>query len=135
MSRPVFALYRFINPNGTAKEWAYADLGGGRAEVRWGRADHLVGRQEVALQEAKRRADEKERKGYRFVGRAMIGDSGTVTHHAPPSRRDQQTRPTLGWQGAPAPAAPTPEPPTPPPAAAPADLAALLGGDNDGFYF
>ena len=36
-----YELYRFTHPDGTAKEWAWCDLGNGQAEIRWGAADQL----------------------------------------------------------------------------------------------
>ena len=36
-----FQLYRFIHADGTAKDWAYSDLGNGLAEIRWGPANQL----------------------------------------------------------------------------------------------
>ena len=36
-----FELYRFLHPDGRAKEWAYRELGNGDAEIRWGPQRHL----------------------------------------------------------------------------------------------
>ena len=101
-----FELYRFTHADGTAKEWAYSDLGNGQAEIRWGPENQLRGFQVKPLREAQGRAAEKLRKGYRFVGTVWLDASGSRTS-VPPSR-------------------PTPRQPV--------DLAALLGS-GDGFYF
>ena len=83
------------------------DLGNGQAEIRWGPADQLRQSQVKPLKEARNRATEKLRKGYQYAGIVYLDDSGTRT--APPS--SGPTRKT------------------------PVDLAALLGGDEGGFYF
>jgi hypothetical protein len=102
-----FELYRFTHTDGTAKEWGYSDLGNGQAEIRWGPENRLRGHQLKPLREAKERARKKQREGYQEAGTVYLDDSGTrVT--LPPSR-------------------PTPK--------TPVDIAALLGGDDGGFYF
>ena len=102
-----FELYRFTHPDGSAKEWAYSDLGNGTAEIRWGPEDQLRGFQEKPVREAQGRVAEKLRKGYRFVGTVWLDEHGSRVS-VPPAR-------------------PTPK--------TPVDIAALLGGEEGGFYF
>jgi hypothetical protein len=102
-----FELYRYTHPDGTAKEWAYADLGTGQAEIRWGPANQLRNSQIKPLREAWDRALQKVRKGYVKVGLVMLDDQGSRV---------------------------TPRPRRFPPKPAP-DLATLLGSEDDGFYF
>jgi hypothetical protein len=115
-----YELYRYRNPDGTAKEWAYADLGNGVAEIRWGPQGHLRQQQEKPIRVALERAREKEAKGYVRQGRCVIDSTGRA-HPAP----DQWSPRTVG----------PPPRSQPPPKTAPVDLAALLGGQDDGFYF
>ena len=114
MSR-TFRLYRFEHGDGTAKEWAYADLGEGLAEIRWGRAGRLCQSQTRPIATAIERAEAKRRKGYRYVGEMAADGAVTV-------RR---------WNRASGPG-PKPQPQA---KTDPIDIAALLGGDDDGFYF
>jgi hypothetical protein len=102
-----FELYRYTHTDGTAKEWGYSDLGNGQAEIRWGPENRLRGHQEKSLREARERARKKQREGYRQAGTAWLGETGSRV--SPPSSRP--TRRT------------------------PVDIAALLGGDDEGFYF
>ena len=102
-----FELYRFTHADGTAKEWGYSDLGNGTAEIRWGAENQLRQFQVKPAHVARERAEEKLRKGYRQAGTAWLDDAGSRTS-VPPAR-------------------PTPK--------TPVDIAALLGGDSDGFYF
>lgn len=76
MSTRPFRLFRFYHANGTAKDWAYADLGFGQAEIRWGAADHLVHVQRKHVLEAYRRVTQKTRKGYVFLGTIWLDDQG-----------------------------------------------------------
>ncbi len=117
-----YRLYRFDNDDGSAKEWAYADLGTGSAEIRWGKAGALRSSQIKGIQVAQARSDDKERKGYRYVGMVALDGHG--------ARVAVPTVPPM--------AAPTQSSVRPPPAKPtrkPIDIAALLGGDDDGFYF
>jgi hypothetical protein len=118
---PLYRLFRYDHGDGTAKEWAYADLGNGTAQIRWGPAGRLCQSQSKPLPIALERAREKALKGYVAVGRADIDATGAV---ALLSREGPDPRvPSTG------PAAPKPDP-------KPArDIAALLGADDDGFYF
>ena len=102
-----FELYRFTHPDGTAKEWAYSDLGNGQAEIRWGPENQLRGSQVKPLREAQGRVAEKLRKRYRFVGTVWLDEHGSRT--AQPSPQPQPTR-------------------------NPVNLSRLLG-EGDGFYF
>jgi hypothetical protein len=120
-----YELFRFTHPDGSAKEWGYAEMGTGAGlyEVRWGRAGHLVQHQ-LGLSRAtihKRRA-EKMNKGYQPVGRRLIDSVGEVR----PLPRIQPPAP----QRPPVPQSPPKKPRKPA-----IDIAALLGGDEDGFYF
>jgi hypothetical protein len=116
---PLYRLFRYEHGDGTAKEWAYADLGNGTARIRWGPAGRLRQTQSKPLSIALERAHEKRLKGYVAVGRADIDTTGAVVLL---SRDGPDHPPAL-------PAAPKPDP-------TPArDLAALLGADDDGFYF
>ncbi|MBV5272093.1 MAG: hypothetical protein JZU52_00115 [Lamprocystis purpurea] len=122
MSGKTYALFRFTHPDGTAKDWAYAEMGNGAGlyEVRWGKEGHLVQNQ-VGLTRAtiNKREAEKLGKGYRSVGQVLIGSDGEV-------------RP-VPWRQ---PSSPAPQPlPKPQPKKVPIDLAALLGGFENGFYF
>ena len=102
-----YELYRFTHPDGTAKEWAYSDLGNEQAEIRWGPENQLRQRQTKPLREAWERALHKVRKGYVKVGFVMLDDGGSrVTPRRTPSVR----KPAV-------------------------DLATLLGPEDDGFYF
>lgn len=114
---PLYRLYRYEHGDGTAKEWAYADLGNGTARIRWGPAGRLRQTQSKPLSIALERAHEKRLKGYVAVGRADIDTTGAVVllSREPPDHR---------------------MPPAVTPAPKPArDIAALLGADDDGFYF
>ncbi|MBK1630652.1 hypothetical protein CKO31_07820 [Thiohalocapsa halophila] len=106
-----FQLYRFIHSDGTAKDWAYADLGNGHAEIRWGSANHLNRSQLKPLQEAEQRAQAKLRKGYTYVCDITLDAKGNTP------------------RGTSAGATPATKP-----APKPIDLKALLGS-GDGFYF
>jgi hypothetical protein len=117
-----YELYRYQHPDGRAKEWAYADLGNGVAEIRWGSQGHLRQHQEKPIRVAVERAREKEGKGYVWQGRCVIDSTGC----AHPVAR----------QFSPPPAAPLPRPPPPPPPKKTSvDLTALLGEAHEGFYF
>ena len=123
MTGRTFELFRFTHPDGSAKEWAYSETGGGLFEVRWGRAGHLVNAQAgVALRTVRQREQAKLRKGYRHVGRALIFSDGDVK---PLPRGQDKTPPAPCETGADK----APHPRTP------IDIAALLGGDDEGFYF
>lgn len=118
--KPVYELYRYNHLDGSAKEWAYADLGGGRADIRWGKAGTLSGGQEKPLLEAEQRATKKCRDGYEYVGQRHIDSLG----------RPYGVRPMVP---SPQPAPPVPVPVRP--KRTPIDITALLGGDDEGFYF
>lgn len=125
MNGRTFELFRFTHPDGSAKEWGYAEMspGSGLFEVRWGKAGHLVAKQ-VGLTRAiiHQRRDQKMKKGYQPVGRRLIDPHGAVSplpRIAPPTPERQ----------------PTPPPPPKKPRKSAIDIAALLGGDEDGFYF
>ena len=107
-----FELYRYTHTDGTAKEWAYADLGNGQAEIRWGPANQLRQSQTKPLHVAEQRAREKLRKGYSHLGAVTLNAHG----YRPLSPTTAST--TAGAT----------------PAAKPVDLKALLGTD-DNFYF
>ena len=113
-----FEVYRYTNPDGTAKEWAYSDLGHGQAEVRWGPANALTRSQFKPLPVAVERAREKVRKGYQHLGTVTLNMYGfrPLTERAPVA---------------------TPPPATTSasrPSKTPVDLRALLGAEED-FYF
>jgi hypothetical protein len=101
-----YELYHFTHADGTAKEWAWCDLGTGQAEIRWGPEGQLRQSQVKPIQQARDRATEKLRKGYQYVGVIYLDDSGTRVS-GPPSRPTRKT---------------------------PVDLTHLLG-EGDGFYF
>lgn len=103
-----FLLYRFVHSDGSAKEWAYCDLGAGQAEIRWGPRGRLQQSQRKPIEIALDRARKKVRKGYVRIGTVWLDDQGQPTTRKPAS-----------------------QPATPP---KPVDLKSLLGGD-DGFYF
>ena len=106
-----FELYRFTHADGTAKDWAYCDLGNGQAEIRWGAANLLHRAQVKPLHEAERRAQEKLRKGYTYVCDVTLDAHGNT-----PRARAAGATPAAA------------------PAKTPVDLMSLLG-DDDGFYF
>jgi hypothetical protein len=114
---PLYRLYRYEHGDGTAKEWAYADLGNGTAQIRWGPAGRLRQTRSKPLPIALERAREKTLKGYVAIGRADIDVTGAVVLL---SRDGPVYRSTPAL------------PPAPKPAR---DIAALLGGEDDGFYF
>lgn len=102
-----FELYRYTHPDGTAKEWAYCNMGNGLAEIRWGPSNQLRQSQIKPLREARERAEEKVRKGYRLVGTILLDDLG--------QRVKAQAARTIRKN--------------------PVDLNALFGGERDSFYF
>ncbi len=124
MNGKTYELFRFTHPDGSAKEWGYAEMGTGSGlfEVRWGKAGHLVQNQ-VGLTRAivHQRRDAKMKKGYQPVGRRLIDTQGAVSPL--PRIQPASERPPV----------PPPAPKKPPKSAI--DLAALLGGDEDGCYF
>jgi hypothetical protein len=105
-----FELYRFTHPDGTAKEWAYADLGNEQAEIRWGPQGQLRQRQMKPLREAWDRALQKVRKGYVKVGVVMLDAVGTPVKPPRPATLRTTSKTAV-------------------------DLATLLGPADDGFYF
>lgn len=106
-----FELYRFTHPDGSAKDWAFSDQGDGMAVIRWGPANQLRSRQEKPLAVARQRAQEKQRKGYRPLGRVRLDGRGRPLPSKPTTARVDTCRTTK-----------------------PIDLTALLGPDP-GFYF
>ena len=124
MNGKTYELFRFTHLDGSAKEWGYAEMGTGSGlfEVRWGKAGQLVQNQ-VGLTRAiiHKRRDEKMNKGYQPVWRRLINTEGAVS----PLPRIQPVSER--------PSAPPPLPKKPQKSAI--DIAALLGGDEDGFYF
>ena len=107
-----YELYRFTHPDGTAKEWAWCDLGNGQAEIRWGAADQLRQSQVKPAYVARERAEEKLRKGYRLLGTVLLDPQGSRVPDNAPIGRARRVRSTVS----------------------PVDLTQLLGGDG-GFYF
>jgi len=101
-----FYLYRFEHADGTAKEWAYADLGTGWAEIRWGKAGRLCQSQMRPIAVAIDRAAGKCRKGYRYIGDREMDARGAAgvpvgTARAAPiptPRRARSTSPP-SWVG------------------------------------
>lgn len=102
-----FALYRYTHPDGTAKEWAYCNLGNGMAEIRWGPSNQLRQSQIKPLTEARERAQQKLSKGYLLIGTILLDDLGQRV-------KTQPVRPIRKK---------------------PVDLTALFGGERDSFYF
>ena len=125
MNGKTYELFRFTHPDGSAKEWGYAEMGTGSGlfEVRWGKAGQLVQNQ-IGLTRAivHQRRTEKMNKGYQPVGRRLINTQGAVS----PLPRIQPSAPERP---------PAPQPPPKKPTKFAIDIAALLGGDEDGFYF
>ena len=91
-----FELYRFVHADGTAKEWAYSDLGTGQAEVRWGPEDQLRQSQVKPLWEAQGRAADKLRKGYRHIGTNWLDASGSRVSVLKPTKTPVDLTPLLG---------------------------------------
>jgi hypothetical protein len=91
-----FELYRFTHADGTAKEWAYSDLGNGQAEVRWGPEDQLRQSQVKPLREAQGRAADKLRKGYRHIGTNWLNDSGSRVSVLKPTKTPVDLSQLLG---------------------------------------
>ena len=75
-----YALYRYTHADGTAKEWAYRDLGNGQAEIRWGPENQLRQSQVKPIRVANGRAEEKLRKGYRSMGTVWLDAHGSRTN-------------------------------------------------------
>jgi hypothetical protein len=74
----VFRLYRYVHPDGAAKDWAWGVVDGEIA-VRWGRAGQLVQQAVYPLAQRERvsaRARAKVAKGYRALGEARIDAQG-----------------------------------------------------------
>ena len=118
-----FRLYRHDNEDGTAKEWAVAYTGDGKAVTCWGKARRLNNVLLVSSAIAVKREHDKERKGYRYMGQIqLVGDGAQYVR-----------LPSKGKTAAPAPFQPRHS--TAAPKAEPIDIKALLGGDDDGFYF
>jgi hypothetical protein len=123
-----FELFRYHNADGTAREWGYSNRGGGVAEIRWGRAGALRQGHEKPLREAMALSQQKERKGYHYVGAVWLDDQGSHTvgpsaaQHAPPAAPRAPREPPVTRQ------------PQPQPKRKPVDIAELLGG-GDGEYF
>ena len=112
-----FEMYRYTHPDGSAKEWAYHDLGNGQAIVRWGPAYHLGRQQQYPAAKARQRAREKLRTGYVHLGQVSLNQHGfrpLSTAASVPNAT--ATRPVIK------------------PVTEPVDLSTLLGTDQ-GFYF
>ncbi|WP_295457830.1 hypothetical protein [uncultured Thiodictyon sp.] len=124
MNGKTYELFRFTHPDGSAKEWGYAEMGTGSGlfEVRWGKAGQLV-QSQPGLTRAiiHQRRTEKMNKGYQPVGRRLINTEGEV-RHLPRIQSASEHQPA-------------PPPPPKKPQKSAIDIAALLGGDEDGFYF
>jgi hypothetical protein len=118
-----FRLYRCENEDGSAKEWAVRYIGNGQAETRWGKAGRLVFSGVFPSAVAMKREHEKEsKKRYRYIGTVHLDESG------------HPVQPTAPQQGR-APFQPPAVPPASKPQSKPINIAALLGGDDDGAYF
>jgi predicted DNA-binding WGR domain protein len=117
-----WVLYRFDHADGTAKEYAVS-YDGSVIHARWGKAGHLVGKKTYSAEEGRQKVTEKERKGYEFVGEVtLLNGTRPVRYRiGEPLRLDGTTTP--------------PRLPPAVPKADPIDIKALLGGDDDGFYF
>lgn len=76
MSTQPFRLFRFYHANGSAKDWCYRNLLNGTAEIRWGSADRLYHWQIKSLTQALIRAEQKEAKGYLFLGCIQLDERG-----------------------------------------------------------
>jgi len=76
MSQQLFNLYHFPYANGSSKDWAYSDLGDGKAEIRWGPKNRLYQRQIKPLSETLKRAHQKETKGYFDMGMIFLDEKG-----------------------------------------------------------
>jgi predicted DNA-binding WGR domain protein len=120
-NRRLWSLYRFDHADGTAKEYAVS-YDGSVVHARWGKAGHLVGKKTYSAEEGRQKVVEKERKGYEFVGEVtLLNGTRPVRYRiGEPIRLDGTVSP----------------PPQPAPKKwDPIDIASLLGGDNEGFYF
>ncbi len=80
MATNPYHLYRFTHADGSAKDWAYAALGQGQAEMRWGPAHRLIHGQIKPLSIARQRAVQKLRKGYLALGLVWLNDHGERIH-------------------------------------------------------
>ncbi|MCK7578139.1 MAG: hypothetical protein MZV65_21950 [Chromatiales bacterium] len=92
----IYQLYRYINIDGSAKEWAWRRRADGTLEVRWGRAGRLVQQRLYPASHQEqlfKTIAGKIRKGYVDLGWRPL------THHA-----SRQTRPTAAGATHPAPA-------------------------------
>ena len=108
-----YELYRYTHADGTAKEWAWCDLGNGQAEIRWGPEGQLRQSQQKPVRVAQERAEEKLRKGYQYLGTVLLDAQGSRVPDNAPMGRAGRVRSTVSA----------------------GDLAALLGGRDGGFYF
>jgi len=128
---PVLIIDKMIQVAGEIRRLFVGDHEGGGPEltvtmstrtlVRWAHLSLTLVQHQVGLTRAtiNKREAEKLGKGYRSVGQVLIGSDGEV-------------RP-VPWRQ---PSSPVPQPlPKPEPKKALIDLAALLGGPGDGFYF
>ena len=92
-----FLLYRFVHGDGSAKEWAYSDLGHGEAEVRWGPQGRLRQAQVKPITTAWASARQKVRKGYVRIGTVWLDDQGhPVKPNQPPSVKPVDLKSLLG---------------------------------------
>lgn len=112
-----FELYHYTQADGSAKEWAYHDLGNGQAIVRWGPANALSRQQHCTAAKARQRAREKLRKGYVHLGQVSLNQHGfrplSTAASAPDATAATATQPVKTL----------------------VDLSTLLGNDDQGFYF
>lgn len=107
-----FEVYRFLHPDGRAKEWAYRELGNGDAEIRWGPQRHLRQAQIKPLSLTLERARAKVRQGYTYVGSVWLDVLGRPSVAPSPTVSDTRaSRHTA------------------------VDLSVLLGPHDDSFYF
>lgn len=76
-----FQLYRFYHGNGRAKDWAWRRDPEGTLTVRWGPAGRLLQHKTYPAEAAdrlKRTLNEKQRKGYRWVGEHRLDHQGQL---------------------------------------------------------
>jgi hypothetical protein len=116
-----WSLYRFDHANGTAKEYAVS-YDGSEVHARWGKAGHLVYKKTYDSEKGRRKVIEKERERYQYVGEVTLLNGTRPV----PYRIGEPVRPDRTA---------SPPPQSAPRKRDPIDIAALLGGDDEGFYF
>ncbi|KAA6183706.1 hypothetical protein F2Q65_14800 [Thiohalocapsa marina] len=124
---PRWTLYRFTHADGSAKDWAWRRLPTGGVEVAWGRSGTRAQRRVYPPREGpliERRALQKQHKGYRLLGDAVLHEGVLQPFVRPQDASSRQQTPHFS-------AAANAPPTTPLP---PVDLSGIAAGRDD-FWF